>query len=367
MKNINKWDDNCITTYSKCVQWTGCDIPCLGISNGDYLDEVIFTIVNKLCILSEPLDLSTLNLQCLIDKLGASEPSDRSLVLILQLIIDNECKLKDLIDAINAIINQEDPPLVLDLKCLTPQGVPCLQGTNTYSLLSILSIFRDAICDLIENGGGGGTSGTSGCNCTSGTSGNSGTSGANGTSGSSGTSGTTGTSGVAGGVGTISNSNCVTTGRITDVKFNGLSVTASSGSFPVTSGNTFITTANAPSVGTLLVFADGIAGSITVTDSNGVSQCQDYSGAGVYTFTGFAIGSGNWSVLLNCNACVSSSTCNSYTIQANAGGTTLEWEDCTTSAPLSIFVAEYQQYTVCSRIVPLGSYIVVSNNGPCYS
>lgn len=146
MKNINKRDDNCITTYSKCVQWTGCDIPCLGISNGDYLDEVIFTIVNKLCILSEPLDLSTLNLQCLIDKLGASEPSDRSLVLILQLIIDNECKLKDLIDAINAIINQEDPPLVLDLKCLTqydPFGQPL-----PYTLSTVLQSLLNEVCDL---------------------------------------------------------------------------------------------------------------------------------------------------------------------------------------------------------------------------
>ncbi|GEM_PF-2334906 len=353
---------------SGCVLFTGVVPSFINADSLDcdaMLDDVLNLTNDKLQELFDGTNLTDIDAKCF-----NFTPATGTIKELHQEEIDKICDLRTRLSYLETALgdlNIGSSLITLDLKCLTPQGVPCLQGTNTYSLLSILSIFRDAICDLIENGGGGGTSGTSGCNCTSGTSGNSGTSGANGTSGSSGTSGTTGTSGVAGGVGTISNSNCVTTGRITDVKFNGLSVTASSGSFPVTSGNTFITTANTPSVGTLLVFADGIAGSITVTDSNGVSQCQDYSGAGVYTFTGFAIGSGNWSVLLNCNACVSSSTCNSYTIQANAGGTTLEWEDCTTSAPLSIFVAEYQQYTVCSRIVPLGSYIVVSNNGPCYS
>lgn len=146
MKNINRKDDNCITTFSKCVQWTGCDIPCLGIKNGDYLDDIIFTIVNKICILSAPLDLSTVNIQCLIDKLGVEEPSDRSLAIMLQIMVDSVCSLKDAIDAINAIINQQEPPLVLDLKCLTqydPFGQPL-----PYTLSTVLQSLLNELCDL---------------------------------------------------------------------------------------------------------------------------------------------------------------------------------------------------------------------------
>ena len=54
---------------------------------------------------------------------------------------------------------------------------------------------------------------------------------------------------------------------------------------------------------TLYVSVDGTSGSIAVVDSNGTPQCQNWAGAGTYTFAGFVINTNTWSVSVNSGAC----------------------------------------------------------------
>lgn len=118
MKHKNQNTFGCIKQYTQCIEWNLGDIPCLDIKNGDTLDLLTFAIVNKLCELSIPLDLSKVSIQCIIDKLGATEPLTKTITSYLQLVIDNECKLKDLIDLVNARIDGIATGIVVDLKCL---------------------------------------------------------------------------------------------------------------------------------------------------------------------------------------------------------------------------------------------------------
>lgn len=147
MKQKNTESFNCVKSYTQCIQWNLGDIPSLGLSNGDYLDDVVYAIVAKLCELSNPLDLSTLSLQCLIDKLNNTEPVPRTIQTIFQLLIDNECTLKDLIDNLQDQINDiNGSTLVLNLKCLTqydPYGNPL-----PYDLKSVLQSLIDVVCQL---------------------------------------------------------------------------------------------------------------------------------------------------------------------------------------------------------------------------
>ena len=147
MKQKNKEDFNCIKSYTQCIQWNLGDIPSLGIVNGDYLDELVYAIVAKLCELSDPLDLTSLSLQCLIDKLNNTEPVPRTIQTVFQLLIDNECTLKDLIDNLQDQINDiQTTSLVLDLKCLA--SVDAYGNPLPYDLKSVLQSLINQICIL---------------------------------------------------------------------------------------------------------------------------------------------------------------------------------------------------------------------------
>lgn len=102
---------------SNTIVWTGKDIPCLGIKYGDILSKVIHTIACKVCDLAGDIDVSSVDLSCLIDAPNPS-PDDKNVKLILQLLLDNQCKLKDLIDAIQPG-GSGTTTLTLNMKCLT--------------------------------------------------------------------------------------------------------------------------------------------------------------------------------------------------------------------------------------------------------
>lgn len=147
MKQKNKEESNCVKSYTQCIQWNLGDIPSLGITNGDYMDELVYAIVNKLCELSDPLDLSTLSLQCLIDKLNNTEPIPRTIQTVFQLLIDNECSLKDLIDELQNQINDiNSTSLTLNLKCLAQYDV--YGNPLPYNVQSVLQSLIDEICPL---------------------------------------------------------------------------------------------------------------------------------------------------------------------------------------------------------------------------
>ncbi|MES2773374.1 MAG: hypothetical protein V4722_04280 [Bacteroidota bacterium] len=104
--------------------------------------------------------------------------------------------------------------------------------------------------------------------------------------------------------GNIQVMHCVATGRILSVSFRYQPVTVLSGhQFALFSGR--VNTSSAPvGVGVLSVQCDEDAGSLRVTDSNGVVECRDYAGADTYEFPNFAItAAGTFSIVLDCNPC----------------------------------------------------------------
>jgi hypothetical protein len=107
------------TIPSNCVPWNGPSIPCLGLCKGDNVSEVIVKLATKICEVAEPYDLSTLNLQCALDIFDNDEPSSRTIATVLQLLLDNDCGLKELIDNLQAqITGLGETTFVVDLKCL---------------------------------------------------------------------------------------------------------------------------------------------------------------------------------------------------------------------------------------------------------
>lgn len=147
MKKTNRTDTNGgVKTDSSCIVWTGPEIVCLDICAGDKLDDLVYAIAIKICEASSVNDLATLSLQCLVDKLQVVLPTEKNLINILQILIDNECKLKDLIDAVNAKFIDPNTPLNLNLGCLAQTdgyGNPIL-----YTQLQLDQVLVNNVCIL---------------------------------------------------------------------------------------------------------------------------------------------------------------------------------------------------------------------------
>lgn len=117
MKSKNNIRSGCVNSNSTdCTLWSGPDIPCIGIEAGMNVTEVEKAIACKVCDLADSLDVSELDLTCLIEQ-TTTDPDNRDVKLILQLLLDNQCSLKELIDAIDQD-GGGSVELNLNLKCL---------------------------------------------------------------------------------------------------------------------------------------------------------------------------------------------------------------------------------------------------------
>lgn len=203
MAENNSKSFTCGTVYqSQCVDFTGvlpnfmldkeknqgCSISVSSVLEqyGEELDTIL-----------AGMDFTTLDVDCL-----DFDPDTVTLAELEALQIAKICEHEVEISAVQSELSNLNigASLVeLDLDCLVGNASECEDAPGTYSLLSILITFRNAICDLRDqveecclSGSNNGTSGTSGASGTSGSSGTTGTNGANGTSGTSGSSGTSG-------------------------------------------------------------------------------------------------------------------------------------------------------------------------------
>lgn len=94
--NINK--ETCSPISSNCIVWQGPDLKCISVCTGQTLSESMYALANKVCELQALLDLSDLDLKCLIDKCLACPEPDKKLAIVLQLLIDKVCTLQEIID-----------------------------------------------------------------------------------------------------------------------------------------------------------------------------------------------------------------------------------------------------------------------------
>jgi hypothetical protein len=115
----NKDNTNCIYTPAQCVEWTYGSIEYLGICNGDMLPEIIWEIVNKLQEIAGQ-DLSSFDIDTLLDICNAKAPLEKNLITILELLRNNQICLKNYIDTLAEQIAElsSSQNVNVNLKCL---------------------------------------------------------------------------------------------------------------------------------------------------------------------------------------------------------------------------------------------------------
>lgn len=121
MSCTNCFNGCVVVNPDTCIQYTGPNIPLLGIETGDPLTKLEEEIVAKLAeyATGAGIVLSDINLDCefIQDLLGNCK--DKTLVNLIQVLINASCTLKDLIDD---LATGEEPAYTFNTICLT--GLP---------------------------------------------------------------------------------------------------------------------------------------------------------------------------------------------------------------------------------------------------
>lgn len=134
---------------SECIPYTGKTIKFLPIDKQPDCDSNINGIFDLIAIaideLKKATDVSHLNKQCLVIPTGSDIKS------VTQLSIDKICGLEASLNTLKTQINGAslgNEKITMDLDCLKPSAAPCEINTNTYTLISILNLFRSEICGI---------------------------------------------------------------------------------------------------------------------------------------------------------------------------------------------------------------------------
>jgi len=100
----NTADKGCSPVSSNCVIWQGPDLGCIDLCNGDAISDVVYKVATKLCTIQTSLDLSTLDLSCLVSFCSATNPAptNKTLLAVLDFIIDKVCCLNTTIQNLPA-------------------------------------------------------------------------------------------------------------------------------------------------------------------------------------------------------------------------------------------------------------------------
>lgn len=105
--NINK--ETCSPISSNCVVWQGPDLDCISVCAGESISEITYQLALEICALQEQLNLSGLDLKCLVDSCLACPQPEKTLATVFQLLIDKTCELEDIINSLDPNSNAGDP------------------------------------------------------------------------------------------------------------------------------------------------------------------------------------------------------------------------------------------------------------------
>lgn len=97
--NLNK--DNCSPISSNCVIWQGSDLACINLCTGDTISDVVYKLAVEICDLKDQLNLTDLDLKCLVDNCITCPDPEKTLGIVLQLLINKVCDLQEIIDTIS--------------------------------------------------------------------------------------------------------------------------------------------------------------------------------------------------------------------------------------------------------------------------
>lgn len=98
--NLNK--ENCSPVSSNCVIWQGPDLSCINLCTGDTVSDVVYKLALEVCALKDQLNLTDLDLKCLVDGCITCPDPEKVLGIVLQLLIDKVCDLQTIIDTLGA-------------------------------------------------------------------------------------------------------------------------------------------------------------------------------------------------------------------------------------------------------------------------
>ena len=94
----NQIKESCAPTSSNCVVWQGPDLDCINVCTGESVSETIHSLATTICDVKKELDLSDLELECIIQTCSACPNPDKKLKSVLELLIGKVCDLETLIN-----------------------------------------------------------------------------------------------------------------------------------------------------------------------------------------------------------------------------------------------------------------------------
>ena len=80
---------------------------CINLCTGDTVSDVVYKLAVEICDLKEQLDLSDLDLKCLVDNCLTCPDPQKTLGIVLQLLINKVCDLQEIIDTLGGGSIQE--------------------------------------------------------------------------------------------------------------------------------------------------------------------------------------------------------------------------------------------------------------------
>jgi hypothetical protein len=126
----NQIKESCTSISSNCVVWQGPDLDCINVCTGESVSETIHSLATTLCEVKKDLDLSDVELQCIIDTCASCPSPDKKLKTVLELIIGKVCDLEELI--VGGGTNEYKEPDI---------SLSCLSYTDTNGdIISTLSL-----------------------------------------------------------------------------------------------------------------------------------------------------------------------------------------------------------------------------------
>lgn len=139
-------------TPSGCILFTG-DYPSFidedSLDCDLNLDELLKVYGEKVEDILASLDFTSLDKECY-----SFDPDTVTSAGLHQQHISKVCVLESAVDALQtslSSLNIGTYTLTIDLDCLTPAASPCAQGTNVYSLISLIQLFKAEICAIKDH------------------------------------------------------------------------------------------------------------------------------------------------------------------------------------------------------------------------
>jgi hypothetical protein len=137
---------------SSCVPYSGKDLKFLSTSNQPACDATVDDVVDKISIaidtLNKAIDVSSHTASCL------TLPTTKTVASILQAQSSKLCALDAQLQSLSQQVAQgsiANQLININLGCLATAASGCEAEANTYSLISILTLFKNEICAIKAN------------------------------------------------------------------------------------------------------------------------------------------------------------------------------------------------------------------------